>query len=50
MDKLDRLVEAIEELAVARHDADDYPNCASSQQNLDACRYDLKRLLEEVLD
>ena len=50
MDKLDQLIEAIEELAVTRRAVDEYPNCVASQRNLDTCRDDLKALLEEVLD
>ena len=50
MDKLDQLVEAIEELAAARRASDDYPNCSCSSRSLDTAREDLKQLLQEVLD
>jgi len=50
MDKLDKIVEAIEELGAARRASDEYPNCAASQRNLETSREELKWLLEEVLD
>lgn len=50
MDLLDNLVEAIEELAVARIASDAYPNCTASSRRADECRQDLKELLQKALD
>lgn len=50
MNKVERLVELLEELSVARRDVDENPNCAASSRNLDEVRDDLHGLFEEMLD
>ena len=47
---IELLVEAMEAFVEAKHDVGLYPNCLSSQQNLDDARLGLVSYFERVLD
>lgn len=47
---IELLVEAMEAFVEAKNDAGMYPNCSSSQRNLDDTRQELVSYFERVLD